>query len=92
MLRAEDIVEELPGRILSCESERPVGPKEKAADLDPDAERLFSHIEPYPQTRDQLMEKSGLSPARMSELLLYLELEELVEVLPGDKIRRVENP
>ncbi len=92
VLRAEDIVEELPGRLLNCESERPVGPKEKAADLDPDAERLFSHIEPYPQTRDQLMENSGLSPARMSELLLYLELEELVEVLPGDKIRRVEKP
>ena len=89
VLRAEDIVEELPGRILSCEDEKVAGKRDKVSDLDPDAEQLLNHIEPYPQTRDQLMEHSGLSPARMSELLLFLELEELVEVLPGDKIKRV---
>jgi len=92
VLRAEDIVEELPDRILSCEGEKVAGKRDKSSDLDPDAERLLNHIEPYPQTRDQLMENSGLSPARMSELLLFLELEGLVEVLPGDKVRRVEKP
>jgi DNA processing protein len=89
VLRAEDIVEELPGRILSCEDEKVAGKRDKVSDLDPDAEQLLNHIGPYPQTRDQLMEQSGLSPARMSELLLFLELEGLVEVLPGDKIKRV---
>jgi len=63
--------------------------KRRLQNLDPDAEQLLNHIEPYPQTRDQLMEHSGLSPARMSELLLFLELEGLVEVLPGDKISRL---
>ena len=89
VLRAEDILEELPGRILSCDKERSTNEQGKASDLDPDAEQLLTHIEPYPQTRDQLMEHSGLSPARMSELLLFLELEGLIEVLPGDKISRL---
>jgi DNA processing protein len=90
VLRAEDIVEELPGRTMCCEDEKPVGKRDNVSGLEPDAEQLLNHIEPYPQTRDQLMEHSGLTPARMSELLLFLELEGLVEVLPGDKIRRVE--
>ena len=89
VLRAEDILEELPGRTLRYEEGQPGEEKEKASNLDPDAEQLLNHIEPYPQTRDQLMEHSGLSPARMSELLLFLELEGLVEVLPGDKISRL---
>ncbi len=90
VLRAEDIVEELPGRTMCCEGEKSVGKRDNVSDLDPDAEQLLNHIEPYPQTRDQLMKHSGLAPARLSELLLFLELEGLVEVLPGDKIRRVE--
>ena len=90
VLRAEDIVEELPGRIMSCGGDESAGKRGKVPDLDPDTERLLNHIEPYPQTRDQLMKHSGLIPARLSELLLFLELEGLVEVLPGDKIRRVE--
>jgi len=86
--RVEDIIEELPGHTMSYGSERSVSSRDKLLDLDPDAEQLLNYIESYPQTRDQLMEHSGLSPARMSELLLFLELEELVEVLAGDKVRR----
>ena len=89
VLRAEDIVEELPGRTLDCEDSVHTGRRTKAPILDPDAEQLLKHIEPYPITRDQLMHQSGLSAARMSELLLFLELDELIEVLPGDSVRKL---
>ncbi len=85
--RVEDILEELPGYTLSCAGDKSAGQRAGHIDLDPDAQLLLNHIEPYPQTRDQLLEHSGLSPARMSELLLFLELDGLVEVLAGDKIR-----
>ena len=86
--RAEDIVDEFPGGLAPQAAMKHSGEKGKIVYLEPDAEKLLHCIEPYPQTRDQLLENSGLSPARMSELLLFLELEELVEVLPGDKIRK----
>ncbi len=89
VLGAEDILEEFPGSAAGHAGQRLVGRSNRVLDLDPDADALLSHIEPYPQTRDQLIERSGLSPARMSELLLFLELEELVEVLPGDQIRKI---
>jgi DNA processing protein len=38
--------------------------------------------------RESLLEKSGLSPARMSKLLLLLELDGLIEMLPGDQLRK----
>ena len=88
VLRAEDILEEFPGSVVSSIADRPGETGEGVADLDPDAVSLLNHIEPYAQTRDQLLERSGLSPARMSELLLFLELDNLIEILPGDKIRK----
>ena len=62
---------------------------EQCLDIEPDALALLGHIEPYPLTRESLFEKSGLSPARMSELLLLLELDGLIEMLPGDKLRKI---
>jgi predicted Rossmann fold nucleotide-binding protein DprA/Smf involved in DNA uptake len=47
------------------------------------------HIEPYPQARERLCSDSGLTPARVNELLLLLELEGLIEMLPGDAVRRL---
>jgi len=88
VLRAEDILEEFPGSVVPSTAGRSNGMGAGAADLDPDAVSLLNHIEPYAQTRDQLLERSGLSPARMSELLLFLELENLIEVLSGDRVRK----
>ena len=57
--------------------------------IDPDALHLLSYIEPYPRAREQLGVDTGLPPARLSQLLLLLELESLVEILPGDAVRRL---
>jgi DNA processing protein len=58
-------------------------------DIEPDALALLACIEPYPQLREILLEKSGFTPARASELLLLLELDGLIEMLPGDQVRKI---
>lgn len=58
-------------------------------EIDPDASALLQLIEPYPVQRDALIEKSGETAARVSELLLFLELEGLIEMVPGDQVRRI---
>ncbi len=57
--------------------------------LDPEAATLLSMIEPYPRLREELIQTSDFSAARLQELLLLLELEGLVELLPGDQVRRI---
>ncbi len=87
--RVEDIVSELDlpadNRITV---EDKLGRKPEPA-LEPDAANLLSQIEPYPLLREEIMTRSGLTPARLSELLLLLELDGLIEMLPGDKVRKV---
>ncbi len=56
--------------------------------LDADSAALLSIIEPYPRPRDELLRCSGFSAAKLQEILLLLELEGLVEVIPGDQVRK----
>jgi len=68
---------------------------EKCADedvllaIDPAARKLFEEIDVYPSARNELIVGSGLGSAKVTELLLLLELEGLVEILPGDEVRRI---
>lgn len=68
-----------------------VGPGQPAHSTPPNpaAADLLDLIEPYPLSREDLLERSGLSPARFAELLVLLELEGCVEVLPGDRLCRI---
>lgn len=59
------------------------------ADLDPDASALLQCIEPYAMNKEDLIVQSGMVPARVSELLLFLELEGFIEMLPGDRLRKI---
>ncbi len=58
-------------------------------DLGSDARKLFQNIDVYPSPRNEIITNSGLGAAKVTELLLLLELEGLVEILPGDEIRRI---
>ncbi|MBU0945963.1 MAG: DNA-processing protein DprA [Proteobacteria bacterium] len=60
-----------------------------AASMDPEALALLQGVEVYPRPRNELIVSSGLGPAKVTELLLLLELEGLVEILPGDQVRRI---
>ena len=85
---AEDIVGEVRVHLHISRDESPI-PGAKGAELDPDAAGLFALLEPYPLSRDEVSSRSGLSAARLSELFLYLELEGLIEMTPGDHVRRL---
>ncbi|WP_176761033.1 DNA-processing protein DprA [Desulforhopalus singaporensis] len=67
-----------PARLQNC-----------APDLDPDEHALLQCVDCYPQSRDVIVERSGLDSSRVSELLLMLELEGLVELLPGGQVTKV---
>jgi DNA processing protein len=87
--RVDDILPEIgrgPSGGLSGDAGhgRPVPP----TGLDPAARTLLEALETYPQDRDELIEKTAFSPARVSELLLFLEIEGLVEILPGNQVRK----
>jgi len=58
-------------------------------DMGPDARKLLRSLDVYPTPRNEIIVNSGLGTAKVTELLLLLELEGLVEILPGDEIRRV---
>ncbi len=87
--KVEDIVYELDLPGSRNADAQDMTPHQDRQDIEPDALALLGHIEPYPMLRDDLLEKSGLAPARLSELLLLLELDGLIEVLPGDKLRKI---
>jgi DNA processing protein len=87
--RVEDIVVELDLQCSENHNEGKTRQEEHSFDIEPEALALLAYIEPYPLMREALLEKSGLSPARMSELLLLLELDGLIEMLPGDKLRNI---
>jgi DNA processing protein len=91
VISADDIIEELPlsrniQKGLPAASESVLCPLV----LEPEILALLQTIDPYSMKRDTLIAGSGLSPGRVAELLLILELEGLVEMLPGDEVRRLD--
>ncbi len=57
--------------------------------LEPQAKLLLEQLDSYSLSRDELIQKSGLPVSQLSEILLILELEGFIEVLPGDEIRKI---
>lgn len=58
-------------------------------ELDPDAALLLELVDSYGMSREDVIHKSEMGAARVSELLLFMELEGLIEMLPGDRLRRI---
>ncbi len=85
----EDIVDELDISPPKNQMSAQLAEQQDNTSLEPDALALLQYIEPYPLTRDAVLEKSGFSPARLSELLLLLELDGLIEMLAGDQLRKI---
>jgi DNA processing protein len=83
-----DIIEEMGGSLRAGDNERETIACSAEVELEPDATRLLSLIDTYPQARETLLVASALSPARLNQLLLGLELDGHVEVLAGDRVRK----
>lgn len=88
VLSAADIAEEygLPAPARAVEGTETA---KNNTELDPDASALLQCIETYAMNKEDLIVQCKMVPARVSELLLFLELEGLIEILPGDRLRRI---
>lgn len=84
-----DILEELPVLLAKGSAEEEIMDGGASSSLEPKALQLLQCVETYPCPREELIVKSGIGVPEFSELLLILELEGVVEILPGDEIRRL---
>ncbi len=85
---ADDILEHLVLRPAGPAADEPVADNGLPR-LSRDSAALLAMIEPYPLRRDELLQRSKFSAAKLQELLLLLELEGLIELLPGDRVRKL---
>jgi DNA processing protein len=59
-------------------------------EIDLESSKLLQEIDVYSCSRNELIIRSGLGSAKVAELLLLLELEGLIEMLPGDEVRKIQ--
>ena len=89
VMSVEDILAELP----PLEGYGGAGPATlpgiPAEPLSPEEQQLHNCLDDYPRTIDEIVRDSGLSAAKVNELLLHLELKGAVEAMPGKNYRRV---
>ena len=85
-----DILEELPAQLGRAQSLQPESlPTEVAPSADPAAQVLLDALGHASASLDELVERAGLTPQTLSSMLLTMELQGLVEVLPGGRYGRL---
>ena len=84
-LSADDILADLGflGR------DQPQATSTAAIALTSEQAAVLALLDPYPQSREGILARSRLPPAQFSEIVIYLELEGLLEAMPGDMLRRL---
>jgi DNA processing protein len=84
--RVEDILEEvapqLAGRSATPQASLPLA---LPPNLSPEAKNIFELVLGRPRQIDEVIETSGLAPAKVSEILLDLEILGLLKQLPGKR-------
>jgi len=82
----DDIVEEIAPQLSSRDRTRSLSAKmELPADMGLEAKKILELIQSAPLQIDELIEGSGLSPAKVSEVLLSLEISGFLRQLPGKR-------
>jgi DNA processing protein len=56
--------------------------------LSPEEEKIYSFLDVYPCSIDEIVRQCGLTPQKANELLLMLELKGVVESLPGKSYQK----
>jgi DNA processing protein len=87
IVSADDVFQNM--QLEDMEQDRRQGVAGKSTRLSGECRSLLCLIEPYPMRRDELQVRAGLESGRLSQLLLLLELEGVVEMLQGDRVRKV---
>jgi len=83
-LSADDMLAE-----LGDGAERKPAAVEREITLTDEQTAVLALFETYPQNREVILARSQLSAAHFSEIVMYLELEGLLETVPGDMLRRL---
>lgn len=82
----DDILEEFA---LDFAASKPVntrttaGTKQERADLSGEEQKVYSFLDAYPKSIDEIITATGLAANKVNELLLLLELKGLIDALPG---------
>ncbi|NIO11896.1 MAG: DNA-protecting protein DprA [Deltaproteobacteria bacterium] len=88
--RVEDILEELAPQINGHVEEVKQPPRPSLPDKSsPETRRVFELIQDSSRQIDEIIQLSGISSAKASEILLDLELLGLIKQLPGKRFRSV---
>ncbi len=82
----DDILEELPGVDSQGPAQAPTEPA--TPDADPDEARVLAALGHDPLPLDTLQQRSGLTPDRLSAILLTMELKGLLTAIPGGRYQR----
>jgi DNA processing protein len=85
----DDVLEEI---VVTSRQPQPTAPnpatstKSGRSDISEEEALVLSLLDAYPISVDNLIRKSGLSAAKINELLLLLEIKELIEMQPGQMV------
>lgn len=86
---AADVFDELGFGAAALAATSPRGDDQAAmAALSEEERRLLACLDVYPRSVEEIVEASGLSAQRTSELLLHLEMAGLAAALPGGQYQR----
>src|SRR5262245_22576712 len=86
----DDIVEEIAPQLRSRDRARGLSAKmELPVEMGLEAKKILELIQSAPLQIDELIEGSGLSPAKVSEVLLSLEISGFLRQLPGKRFMAV---
>jgi DNA processing protein len=87
----KDIVEELPPNALQQHRANLSQEAKGTGDLEgltKDEEKIYSFLDVYPSSIDEIVRQCGFTPQRANELLLLLELKGVIESLPGKSYQK----
>ncbi len=85
-----DVLAEIAPIIDRSALPRMLGPTETSEfDLDPEYAKLVKSLSFHPTQSAELMKAAGLTAAELSSMLLHLEMQGLVEALPGGRYCRL---
>ncbi|HEX9879232.1 MAG TPA: DNA-processing protein DprA [Candidatus Binatia bacterium] len=82
----EHVVEELAPQLMGAYDgmEKPLSPS-LPADAAPETRKVFALVQQSPLQIDEVIQATGLSPAKVSQILLDLEIKGFLRQLPGKR-------
>jgi DNA processing protein len=81
----EDILEEIAPQLVAANRRSAMQIRTLPIDTQPETRKVFDLLQERPLHIDEVIEASGLSTSRVSQILLELELQGFLKQLPGNR-------